>query len=107
GLLEAHDIRRHIGQPRLDPFHAGLERVHVPGGDAHPTTLSVVTRTDRRRRDHMGISGGAGTVEREPDRPVPAPHPEVVTAQRAFLAGAFFAGAFLAGAFFAGAFFAG
>ena len=35
GLLQAQDVGLVLGQPLLDPGEAGLQRVHVPGGDAH------------------------------------------------------------------------
>ena len=35
-LLQAQDVGPRVGQPLLHTWEAGLERVHVPGGDPHP-----------------------------------------------------------------------
>ena len=39
GLLQAQDVGLGVGEPLLDPLLACLQRVDVPGGDAHPATL--------------------------------------------------------------------
>jgi hypothetical protein len=44
-LLQAHDIRPPLVEPRQQPRHALLQRVDVPGGDPHrPETVQRATR---------------------------------------------------------------
>src|SRR5262249_2654576 len=38
-LLQADDVGLHFGQPALDAREADLQRVDVPGGDAHAVIL--------------------------------------------------------------------
>ncbi len=55
GLLEAQDVGLGVLQPLLDPGEAGLQRVDVPGGEAH----SILEPTRRRRRGSPGSRPGA------------------------------------------------
>ena len=50
GLLHAEDVGLHLGEPLLDASQADLQRVDVPGGDAHAGTLSTLTIRAGRAR---------------------------------------------------------
>ena len=110
-----------VGEPLLDPGEAGLERVHVPGGDAHAgDPIGPAVRTARAGRP-AGPPEGRGwrPALGAPSWPAPSwPRPSAgaFLAAAFFLAGAFLAAPswpapswlaafFLAGAFLAAAFF--
>jgi hypothetical protein len=49
GLLKTNDIRLPLIEPRQKPQHALLERIDVPGGEAHTPQGNVPPRTRKRR----------------------------------------------------------
>ena len=57
-LLQADDVGLAVGQPLLDPLPASVERVHVPGHEAHAVTLPVT----RRGPDTDGTASPEGPI---------------------------------------------
>src|SRR5205823_7691155 len=61
GLLEAEDIGLALIQPRDEAGHALPQGVHVPGRDAHRSTLALISRRARHQRGCFSHLDAAAT----------------------------------------------